>query len=365
MRAQERESGLTGTGKMLLVLCAFIFIALPFAEWPGTALRTGIPSFIKAAVFYLFTVNLVRSERQLKLFMFVFIACQTIRILEPLYLHYSEGYWGGITTMELNRLGGGPYDVINPNGLAELIASIIPFYYCIAAASGWRFRLLLYGLIPPSINALILTGSRSGLIALVVVIGGIILKSGQKILLIVIVAACVLAVAGSLSDTQKDRYQSITDRDNERFGHSAENRVAGSIRSFMSGFDRPIFGHGLGTSPEVNYHKVGYAARSHMLYAEIIQELGIFGLIIFVMYIRRIIINIRNAIRFARTNPNESPYLINLAYALEIWFWMLVVFSFASYGLLTYQWYLLGGMSVVLAQLIANSGYHREFVTDG
>lgn len=364
LQARERESSLTGTGRSLLVLCAVIIIALPFAQWPGTVVRAGIPLFIKVVVFYLFTVSLIRTERQLKLFMLVFIACQTIRILEPLYLHYTEGYWGGNTTFELNRLAGGPNDVINPNGLAEICVSAIAFYYFLGISAPWWGRVPLLGLLLPSLHAIILTGSRSGLIALLVVVVGIIVNSKRKILLLSAVVIGAVAIAGGLSDVQKDRYRSITDQSNERFGLSAQGRMSGSIKGFEVALDRPIFGHGLGTTTEVNFHKAGFASPAHNLYVEILQELGVIGLIVFLMYIWHIHRNIIEALRNSREKGSNSTFLLNTAKALQIWLWMNIVFGFASYGLKTWMWYLCGGLSVVLSRLIADSSYLRESVAE-
>ena len=37
--------------------------------------------------------------------------------------------------------------------------------------------------------------------------------------------------------------------------------------------------------------------------------------------------------------------------AMQVWLVMNVVFSFASYGLSSYEWYLFGGLSVVLQRI--------------
>ena len=53
---QSDRSPQTDIGKSLKVLIAFIVVATPFAEWPGSAVMFGIPGFLKAVVFYYFTV---------------------------------------------------------------------------------------------------------------------------------------------------------------------------------------------------------------------------------------------------------------------------------------------------------------------
>src|SRR5262249_55877070 len=62
----------TRTDFLLKLLFGYVLITLPFVEWPGTVMHTGLPNLIKAVVFYYFTIAFVRSERDLKKFMFVF-----------------------------------------------------------------------------------------------------------------------------------------------------------------------------------------------------------------------------------------------------------------------------------------------------
>ena len=121
----------TRTDKLLKILILYSIVTIPFVEWPGSVISNGIPEFIKAIVFYYFTIAFVSTERDIKKFVLVFLACQLFRILEPLYLHVTEGYWGSFTSMAnweyLNRLSGAPSDVVNPNGLAFIVCTTLIF----------------------------------------------------------------------------------------------------------------------------------------------------------------------------------------------------------------------------------------------
>src|SRR5690554_4177257 len=78
----------------MFVLIVYLVISLPLVEWPGSVVKNNMADFVKAIVFFYFTVLLVDSDRRLKIFLVVFIGCQVFRVLEPLYLHLTEGYWG-------------------------------------------------------------------------------------------------------------------------------------------------------------------------------------------------------------------------------------------------------------------------------
>ena len=126
-------TGRTSTDSLLRILIAYSVLTIPFVEWPGSVINTGISNFIKGIVFYYFTIAFVRTEKDLKKLVLVFVACQLWRILEPLYLHVTEGYWGSGASManweHLDRLSGAPSDVVNPNGLAFIICTVLPFLY--------------------------------------------------------------------------------------------------------------------------------------------------------------------------------------------------------------------------------------------
>jgi putative inorganic carbon (hco3(-)) transporter len=343
------------TSRLLLVLFVFVVLAIPFAEWPGTAIKIGMPRFIKAIVYFYFTVKLVRTERELKAFLLVFMAVQTTRVLEPLYLNITEGYWGSFTHMGnwefMDRLSGGPHDIINSNGLAFVITSMLPFYYYLGSSSNVMGKIIYFGLIPPFLYALILTASRSGFLALMIIFGAIFVKSNHKILLLVLLLIGTAVLMLRLNDLQKDRYLSITQRD-VRGAETASSRIDGVINDFMVALRKPFVGHGIGTSLEVNANMGGKALIAHNLYAEIMQEIGSIGLIIFIYFIRSIVLNFRRSAKYLKEKVRSETTLLNTTHAMEVWLWMNILFSFASYGLSSYEWYLFGGLSVVIRNII-------------
>src|SRR2546430_8139392 len=63
----------------------------------------------------------------------VYVATQLWRVLEPLYLHVTSGYWGSATSLgnweSMDRLARSPYDIINPNGLGFVIIMTLPLLH--------------------------------------------------------------------------------------------------------------------------------------------------------------------------------------------------------------------------------------------
>ncbi len=258
-RANSRLQKKDGVDRLLKILIIYIVVSLPFVEWPGSVIWRGFPNFIKAAVFYYFTIIFVTTEKRLKVFLGIFLFCQSFRIVEPVYLHITEGYWGSAAWMEggdfMNRLSGGPHDVVNPNGLGFIINSIIPFFYFLASLS--KFNIVLAtSLLPVFIYALILTGSRSGIIAFTLVIIGIIYKSKNKALMIGFSMIGIVVIFTNISGEFQERYLSIVNS-NTRHSATAQGRIDGLMGNLENIMARPIFGHGLGTSLEASFHLKG------------------------------------------------------------------------------------------------------------
>ena len=337
-----------------------IYLALSFfiVRWPGSALNN-LPDFVKAICFFFFTAMIVDTERRLKVFLFVFIGCQLVRVYEPLYLNITSGYWGDKTYLGggefAQRLSGAPSDVINPNELGFVIATIVPFIYYLLWGGRVKAKLLFLILLPPLLYALILTMSRGALLALGVV-GWVVFKR-SKYKAVLIIAAVGIAIGGwsVMTDIQKDRYLSLVDSDTAGAA-TADGRVEGMLNEMVLGFTtRPIFGNGLGTTVETKFHELGSGKASHNLYAELVIEVGLVGAFFFLSYI----FCLRSRLLKAETH-NRAAFWKNLILALLAVFWMYVIYSVNYYGLSQYYWYLFGGLVVSVSRIL-----NREAVTSG
>jgi O-antigen ligase len=359
----------SSTTKLLNMLFIYALISLPFVQWPGSVLRDHLQEFVKVIVLFYFTIQIIDTDSRLKKFLVVVIGCQVVRFLEPLMLHFSYDYWGSRAHMGggefMNRLSGAPSDIVNPNGLAFIIITTLPFLHYLMLGSQSKLMKLGYlALLPALLYAFVLTGSRSGLVGLAVVVAMIIWKSNRRVLLMVAVLAVGAAMVPTLSPDQRDRYMSLTS-DNAANSATRESRLRGILSDFRVGLRRPIFGHGLGTSQEANWNVRGNNHVSHTLYAEVFIELGIIGLVIFCAFLLSLIRNFRAAKRSLTRlagvmGADATDFYRRLVDAMETWIAMCLVFSIAQYGLSEFHWYLVGGLSVALLRIM-----HRKYEEAG
>jgi hypothetical protein len=340
----------------LIALTTYCLVAIPFVQWPGSVVKYGLEKYVKAVVFYVFTVRLVTTEHRLRRLLLVFVASQSFRFLEPLYLHVTAAYWGDKASMVvatggydfMNRLSGAPGDTINPNGLAFVVLTVIAFTHFLWTGN-WLGRIGYLLLLPLGVYALVLTGSRSGLLTMGIVFVAIWLKSRRKALLAILAIAVVLWATPRLSSDLADRYRSVVDPTARNAG-TVSGRIEGVKRNFEVALRRPFFGYGLGTSLEANYNFDATAMPAHDLYAEVAQELGFLGLGVFLYFlwvVGRDLWKHQGLWGLA----SAAGTLTRTGDALRLFMVMNLVFSLASYGLTGYSWYLLAGLSEVVTRL--------------
>ncbi len=354
------------SSRSLKYLVIFIVVTIPFVEWPGSVIKFGLENFTKAVVFFYFTALLVNEKGRMQKFILVFALCQIFRIAEPLYLHFTEGYWGsqaamfGAEGMEMmNRLAGSRYDIINPNGLAFIIVFTLPLLH-FSSYYSWLYKLLYAGSLPVLLYALALTGSRSGLLALFVVVVGIIAKAKHKVLMLVIIFCCSIAAMSILDADMADRYLSIFSSKTKN-ASTAQGRVTGIERDFQVALRNPLVGYGLGTSMEANSNFASVYQPSHNLYTQVMQEIGFIGLFIFMGFMVTIAQDLlRNNTLLHHKGDHDNYYLLLLNQAVLLQYAINVVFSFFSYGLSSYDWYLLAGLSVSISAIARIHEHQQE-----
>lgn len=341
--------------KAIFIVIGYIVISVPVVEFPGSVVKNNLPDFIKAIVFLFFTALVLDSEKRLRIFLLVFIGCQLFRILEPLFLHVTTGYWGDRTYLGegdfAGRLAGAPSDIINPNGLGFVIATTVPFLHYLLLGRGKLASFIYISIMPLLLYALILTMSRGAFLALLVVAWIVFKSSRHKMLLIVVAIGIVFGGWSVMTPVQKDRYLSLVSSDT-RGAATTDGRIHLIWHEFELGFERPVVGHGLGTTGESKYHSWGRRQASHNMYGELIIELGLIGFALFIKFIIAIYRRLQENRKRLLLLDGRNPFLENLNRVLLAVFWMYVVYSLNYYGLSQYYWYLLGGMTIAFGRVM-------------
>lgn len=340
----------------------FIILSLPLVTWPGSVIRFHLIEWIKVFLLFIFVVVMVRTVGQLKWVFGVFLTCQAVRVLEPLYLHLTTGYWGSqaFSTIgglsRLDRLSGAPHDVVNPTQLGWVIVNTVPFLWYLLWKSGRFGKVLALLATPPFLYCFLLTGSRSGLLSLIFVLLAIVFftKNRSKNLLVALIIGIPVAIFSfsSIGGDMQTRYLSLVDS-NVAGADTAKGRVDGLIRGIGSISNNPLFGNGLGTSRETNFNIVGGRAQiTHNLYLEVFQETGLIGFTLFMMFIVAMFKSLVETKRLLLSSGrDETDWLFRMATAVQVWVVMDLFYSLSCFGLRSWEWYFFGGVATVCLAL--------------
>lgn len=349
----------TPWGRRLLTLMILSIVSLPFTLYPGSVLREGMPTLLRVASFVFFCMFLCTTWQRLRLFVWAWVGCQVFRVLQPVVMHVTTGYWGDQAYIGegefMSRLAGAPGDIVNPNGLGFIVASALPFlhYLVMSQRRSWLVKGAYVAVLGGMVFGLVLTGSRSAMLALAIDVLMIAWRSKHRVLVLSLIGITAAVSVNFMSAELIDRYESLISN-NTRNAHTREGRVSGAIEDFQFGLTRPVFGYGLGTSHEANWNIRHDRFISHDMYAETLIELGLVGLAVFLAYLTSIVQAVSASRGFlARAPPSASGYefMQALLAALRVWVPMALVFFFAQYGLREPDWYIMGGVAGALYML--------------
>jgi hypothetical protein len=342
--------------KRLWILFGYFIVTLPLVQWPGSVVHN-LETWIKSVLFFVFIVATVDTTRKLHVLLAIYAATQVWRIMEPLFMHLHSGYWGGYTALGnweyMDRLSGSPYDIINPNGIGFVVIMTLPILHFLVKPDTTARRVIWGAIAIAMCYALVLSASRSGFLGLVFLCLFAIWRSKHRAgwLMVGVVGAIVAVML--MTPLQRERYISIYS--NKAPGaETAQARYTGVIEDFKISLRRPFFGHGLGTSLEVNAHYRGEDLPSHDLYTETAEELGYVGLILVLTLIWGFLRACWTAQQVLRATPmadERLKFLHDVASSLIVVVAVDLFFSFASYGLSEPYWYLIGGLAVVTTRL--------------
>ena len=350
------SAGMDSVAKRLWILVGYILVTIPFVEWPGSVVHN-LETYAKSLCFFFFVVATVDTTRKLKVLLAVYVTTQLWRVLEPLYMHVTSGYWGSITSLGnweyMDRLSGSPYDIINPNGLGFVIIMTLPLLHFLIKPHTTARRLLWGGVACAMCYTLVLSASRSGFLAFVFLCLFVIWRSKYRAPLLAAAVVGAIIAFTLMTDLQRGRYLSIVSH-NAPGAATAEARLTGVIGDFEVSLRHPLFGHGLGTSREANANFRGEDLPSHNLYTEAAEELGYIGLALLLTLIwsfLRACQRARQVVSATPTNDERLSFLHNVAESVMVVVAVDLFFSFASFGLSEPYWYFVGGLSVVTARL--------------
>lgn len=320
---------LTRETRIALLLFGWAVITVPFSYWPGGSVAVITGHFMKSIVVFVLLSQIVNTLPRLKLIAWG-LALMTIPLAVTAVKNYVTGKYltgsGSVT-----RIVG--YDAPltgNPNDLALTLNLMLPMIIALLAINRkLGQRTLLMGLILLSVAAIIATNSRTGFLTLAVVFGTylVMLCKRRGIGWGVLALVLMLGAVPFLPSGYVDRLTTITNIDADATG-SAQERWAYMTTGVKYTLTHPLAGAGVG----MNVLALNQMSRSagwkevHNVYLQYAMELGIPGLVLFLMVFRGCLKSVR-AVRDRFAERPDQPDLFHLAQGIRV---SLIAFAVAA-----------------------------------
>jgi hypothetical protein len=306
--------------RYLIALASWFLISFPFSPlWKGGAFQHAL-DFAKVVPIALLIGLVAISVPRLKRLIFVETASTVLCVIITLFAAHFQASEDHRLTGSLNGIYG------NPNDLALCIVLVFPFCAMfmlmtmnIIKKMLWTGAMVMLGF------ALLLTYSRAGVVALLVSGCVMLWEFGLKgrrhglVILFAFVSLCMAVVAGPKGYFK--RVASVIDPslDPGEAAGSWRTRKELLILSIKTTLTHPIFGVGCG-----DFQIIADWHVAHNSYTETSAEGGFPALILYLLIIRRTLINLREIERTSRGHPD----LVLLGGTLKVSFAAFLVGSF-------------------------------------
>ncbi|HKC88440.1 MAG TPA: O-antigen ligase family protein [Blastocatellia bacterium] len=330
--AGERLSVWTLEMTMLMVIAALGALLMPTAASPKDSVDTLTDSYLKTVIVFILMVNLIDTRRRLFSLWKLVVVCGA-----ALGLGAIRSYMRGEFTargVRIEGLVGGMFE--NPNDLATALDLLLPFTVALALVGKGLARLFYLVCAAILAVAVLVTLSRGGFLGLVAMGGLLLWKLGRGRRLKITLAGAL--ICGVLLATTPGGYgariATILNNEEDQTGSAQERRELMELAASIA-IRRPVVGVGMG-----NFHIYSIHEKvAHNSYLEIAAELGVMGLVAYLIVIfapLRSLRRIERQTRDMRSKNEREMYW--LCVCIQAAFIAYMVCSF--FASIQYLWYL-------------------------
>lgn len=261
----------------ILLLFVAMILQLPLAWDPAEAQRVFTDRVFKFALLTFLIAALVESPHHLRLFLGAFLFSMYYITLET-----TEGLISGSLVWEnqgIMRLHGASPMYGHPNSLAGAALGSLPFItFLFGPYKKWWIRLGLLATATTSLACVIFSGSRTGYLGLLALVGWWFFMSKHKRTFLIVGVVVGMIALAVMPDQYVERFKSIGGKEAE--GNSKGTRLVILQDALTIVKEHPL-GIGVASFPAIRMERFGRFQDTHNLYLEVATNLGIQGLIIF------------------------------------------------------------------------------------
>lgn len=323
---------------VLIVIVSFIF-----------AINHDIASlftweFIKIYAFFLMIIAIVRTEDDLKMFIWTFALLMIWLGYEPIYNYLNDivrlreeiEYGVASTGRAAGHVALGIYLC---QGMAFL-------WYLTASCKTLTYKMLGVFLLLFSLFGILASGSRGALVGLIIL--AVLISCYSKRPLMYIALASTGLLAGLLFMGSDYTFYMSSIFDFGKSDASARSRFDGLRNGIEMLIRRPLLGVGPGCYPIARKMWFGWGLWAHNVYGQLAGDLGIIGIIVWV----RLLFSYLKQSFSLKSVSARNPFLFNMIMAVIVSNGVCLALGFFAHTLYDYFWFMSAGIVIICSDLL-------------
>jgi hypothetical protein len=309
----------------------FCWIISPYREETYDTLE----NYYKIIVFYIIFITTVNDEESLRRVVKMYIVAVALYMCHSL-LEFTNGRceW----RMGIRRMVGVDVTYHDSNAFASTLLLSLPMTFPFwRGANTFKKRLPLLAHCTLAAGCILLTGSRTGFLGLLLFTVFCLMLSRYRARMLVVLGAALVVGFLLLPGELQNRFITIVDPSvgPANAQQSAEGRMVGLRHGYDLFTRNPLFG--VGPSGFATASGIGF--NPHNVYAQLMSELGLAGIVTFLGVLVCFWLNCREVAALYRKNPHWErglSFYVSRAVGLNVI--MLLFTGMAGHNLYRYNW---------------------------
>lgn len=332
-----------------------VVVAWFMSPWAEQGQRI-VEDWFKIIVFYFLLVTTIHDEEGLR-----HVAVGFLTVMGMYLLHSLKEYIGGRYTfrMGISRMIGVDSTLGDPNSFGASIVFSLPIVAALwkAGIGGRAGRNLLAGYVALSCLCILLTGSRSSLLGLIVWFMIAIWSTRYRLVAFTAFAIAAPMAFLALPAELQNRFETMI---NPEVGpKNAQESGEGRITGFFTGMELwaayPLTGIGPGAWRPCT----GSLIESHNLYGQLVGETGTLGAIAFLSILGCFAWNLLAVRRDRLAHPERRSDLVyTLSSAVGVSVFLLMFMGNFGHNLFRFTWLWYGGFLIIARHCVAVRAAH-------
>jgi putative inorganic carbon (hco3(-)) transporter len=271
----------SGIFRWIVALFIVVLVMIALSRAPQVSWTLFVDRVLKFAMMALFIAAFVTSPGRLRWFLTIYLL--------SFFKMMQEGISGFITgslvweNQGTPRLHGATPNYAHPNSFSGTQLGTLPFLVKLLPSAPPWLRPAMIGQAVGAMLIVITTGSRTGYVALLLWLGYVIYGAKQKLRIVAIIAVTLIAAAPFVPPDYWARFETIfTQEDKEGASIDMRKQIFEDALSIC--LSHP-FGVGIGAFTIVRSQVFGRSQATHNLYLEVMADMGIQGLVVFLGFL--------------------------------------------------------------------------------